>query len=352
MQLASALSEKAGTLTHFIRHAQYVLPAQYRPISTEERQSLNEKVDQIWDDIFNSALGFGFHEPARPTLSVSAEEREKIFQELWDLGSGFRFMFGGFNDIGGDEAANKEAINFIHRKIKEIVKDPKKAEVLTSSDWFARRPLTDDNYYERFNQDNVFAVDIKKNPVKELTETGIRLEDGTDYPLDLIVFATGFDAADGSYHHIDFKGIDGKTLRDRWKNGPETHTGFTTSGFPNLLFVNGPGVPFANQVPTVEIAADFVADLIGHAEDVRLRGQGSGVIESTPEADLKWLNACKQVAEQTLFARTDSWFFGENIPGKTKSPLFWFGGIAEWRKAIANTKEKGYEGFSFGLPGP
>ena len=130
-------------------------------------------------------------------MSVSPEEREAIFEELWKKGSGFRFLFGGFNDLTFDEAANKEAIKFIHRKINETVKDPRKAKVLTSSDWFARRPLTDDRYYERFNQDNVFAVDLKTNPVTSATPEGLVTADGKLHPLDVIIFATGFDSVDG-----------------------------------------------------------------------------------------------------------------------------------------------------------
>lgn len=129
--------------------ARYVIPAQYRPISTEERKLINERYDQIWHDIRASAVGFGFAEPNRPTMSVSPEDREQIFEDLWNQGSGFRFLFGGFSDLATDEAANWEAAKFIHRKIDDIVKDKAKADVLKSKDWFARRPLTDDHYYER-----------------------------------------------------------------------------------------------------------------------------------------------------------------------------------------------------------
>lgn len=144
VQITSSLAPKAGSLTQFIRHAQYVLPAQYRKISPAEREVINSKYERLWHEVFTSAVGFGFPEPNRPTFSVSPEDREQIFQDLWDEGSGFRFLFGGFSDLVVDEAANKEAIKFIHRKIKSIVKDEGKAEVLTSGDWFARRPLTDD----------------------------------------------------------------------------------------------------------------------------------------------------------------------------------------------------------------
>lgn len=204
---------------------------------------------------------------------VSPEERQEIFQQLWDLGSGFRFLFGGFSDIAMDEDANKAAIEFIHKKIDETVHDKQKASVLKSKDWFARRPLTDDNYYQRFNQDNVHAVDVLANGIKEVTATGIKLEDGTEYPLDLLVFATGFDSVDGSYFYVDFKGRKGQALADHWKDYPKTYLGTMTSGFPNLYFINGPGVPWANNPPVCEAGGNFVRELITRSEDLRQKGE-------------------------------------------------------------------------------
>ncbi|KAK5047950.1 hypothetical protein LTR84_006140 [Exophiala bonariae] len=348
VQLSSALAESAKALTHFIRHAQYVLPASLRPVLPEERKEINDRYEEIWNQVFASATAFGFVEPARPTFSVSDEEREAIFQDLWDQGNGFRFLFGGFSDLATDEAANKEAISFIHRKIKEIVKDPKKAKVLTSSDWFARRPLTDDKYYERFNQDNVFAVDLKDTPIVEITPEGIITSDEQVHEVDLIVFATGFDALDGSFYNINFKGRGGKSLEEHWADGPRTHHGATTSDFPNLLIANGPGAPFSNNPPAAEEGARFLADLIAHAEEIRKTGQGTGVIESTKEADEEWLKASTQVANATLFSKTPSWFFGENIPGKKVSPRVFFGGLGTFRTALAEIRANGFPGFTFG----
>ncbi|KAF2415676.1 cyclohexanone monooxygenase, variant 1 [Tothia fuscella] len=348
VQLVGALGEKAKSVTHLIRNAQYVLPASYRSVSEEERKLVNQRYDRIWNDVFASAVGFGFPEPNRPTLSVSPEDREKIFQDLWDQGSGFRFLFGGFSDIATNEAANKEAIKFIHKKIREIVKDPQKAEVLTSSDWFARRPLTDDRYYAGFNQENVTAVDLKKTPIKSINAEGIETSDGKTHAVDLIVFATGFDTSDGSYYVVDFKGRNGKSLKEHWADGPQTNLGATTAEFPNLFFINGPGAPFANNPPVTEIGAEFAADLIARAESFRKNGNGSGVVESTKESDNDWFEVTKQVAEMTLFSKTPSWFFGENIPGKTVAPRFYFGGLGRFRAAIAEVKAKEYAGFLFG----
>ncbi|KAK7184554.1 hypothetical protein DPSP01_009043 [Paraphaeosphaeria sporulosa] len=348
IQIVSSLSEKAKSLTHFIRHAQYVIPSRFRAVTPEERKGINERYDKIWEDVFLSNTAFGFVEPGRPTLSLSPEDREIVFERLWREGNGFHFLFGGFSDLATNEAANKEAIKFIHRKIKETVQDPQKAEVLTSSDWFARRPLTDDHYYERFNQDNVFAVDLKKAPITEITPDGINTADGKTHAVDLIVFATGFDAIDGSYTRLNMRGRNGVELKKHWQaEGPKSHIGAATSEFPNLLFVNGPGSVFANNPPVAEVAAEFARDLIARAEEVRYREGGIGIIEALQEAENRWREQTEQVAELTLFSKTPSWFFGENIPGKKVAPRLYFGGIGRFRAAIAEEKAAGFKGFRF-----
>lgn len=347
VQLVGSLGGKAGELTHFIRHAQYVLPAAYRPVSTEERAFINKRYDMIWNDVFASSVGMGFAEPNRPYDSLSPADRETIFQDLWDQGSGFRFLFGGISDLVTNEAANKGAIEFIHRKIKAIVKDQQKVDVLTSSDWFARRPLTDDDYYGRFTQENVHAVDLKKTPIKVVRPEGIETEDGKLHPLDLIVFATGFDSVDGSYYQIDFKGRNEEDLKAHWGGAPANQLGAQTAGFPNLFFVNGPGTVFSNNPPAAEEGARLAASLIARSEELRKDGKGAGVVESTKEADDKWLEVTKGIGNATLFSKTNSWFFGENVEGRTVSPRFFFGGLGRYRAAIAQSRASGYSGFKF-----
>ena len=148
-----------------------------------------------------------------------------------------------------------------------------KAKVLLSKDWFARRPLTDDDYYYRFNQEHVDAVDIAETPIAEITADGVKLKDGTAYPLDLLVLATGFDSVEGSYFAIDIKGRNGLSLKDHWEDHPKSYLGTMTSGFPNLFFINGPGVPWANNPPVCEAGANFVAELIALGEDIAAKGE-------------------------------------------------------------------------------
>ena len=106
----------------------------------------------------------GFEESTVETFSVSAEERERIFQDAWDEGGGFRFMFETFCDIATDPEANEEAAKFIRRKIAETVKDPETARKLTPTDLYARRPLCDSGFYETFNRPNVTPGQREGNP--------------------------------------------------------------------------------------------------------------------------------------------------------------------------------------------
>ena len=161
----------------------------------------------------SSVVAFGFTESTTKTFDVSAEERERIYQDAWDKGNGFRFMFYTFCDITYDEAANEEACKFIRKKIAEIVKDPEKARKLTPKDFYARRPLCDSGYYQQFNKDNVDIVDLKETPIVEFVENGIKTKDGAVHELDVIIFATGFDAVDGNYTRMRIKGRGGESLK-------------------------------------------------------------------------------------------------------------------------------------------
>ena len=347
VQLVSALGEKAKTLTHFIRHAQYVIPTSFRTVSPEERKLINDRYDKIWHQVFTSIAGMGFPEPNRPTFSVSPEDRETIFQDLWEQGSGFRFLFGGFSDLVSNPDANREAIKFIHRKIYEIVKNDEKAAPLISQDFFARRPLTDDKYYYRFAQDNISAVDLKKTPIESITPNGIKTSDGTEYPLDLIVFATGFDAVEGSYLRINFRGRNGLPLKDYWADGPKSSLGATAAGFPNLFFVNGPGTAFSNNAPVTEEGARFATSIIAHSEELRKKGTTKGTAGSTEQFDNEWVDNITKVADATLFSKTPSWFFGNEVPGKKAAARFYFGGLGHFRALLADSRAKGYPGFTF-----
>ena len=220
-QVITASAPVAAHLTSFQRTPQYSVPAGNRELSPEQMRAYRDNFDANWDQVRNSSVAMGFKESTIETFSVSAEERERIFQNAWNEGGGFRFMFGTFCDIATDEEANEEAAKFVRRKIGEIVQDPEIARKLTPTDLYARRPLCDTGYYETFNRPNVSLVNVKENPIIRVTQQGIVTEDGTLHELDVLVFATGFDAVDGNYVRVDIRGRNGRSVKEHWSDGPD-----------------------------------------------------------------------------------------------------------------------------------
>ncbi|HZZ45656.1 MAG TPA: NAD(P)/FAD-dependent oxidoreductase [Pseudonocardia sp.] len=339
-QFICAASKIAGHLTVFQRSAQYSVPSGNGPVTPEEVAEAKENFDAIWEQVRGSNVAFGFVESDVPAMSVSEEERQRVFQENWDKGNGFRFMFGTFNDIAIDPDANKAACDFIRSKIGEIVKDPETARKLMPTDVYAKRPLCNEDYYEIYNRDNVSLVSVKENPITEVTPAGVRTADGAEHELDVLVFATGFDAVDGNYNRMDLRGRGGQLISEHWRDAPTSYLGVSTSGFPNLFMVLGPHGPFTNLPPSIETQIDWISDLIAEAERT-----GTRTVEVREKAEKDWVATCHEISDQTLFSQADSWIFGANIPGKTQTVLFYMAGLGAYRQKLADESGSGYAGF-------
>ncbi len=340
-QVITATAPIAGHLTSFMRTPQYSVPAGNRSLSADEEKAYKEKFDSTWEQVRNSSVAFGFTESAVPTFSVSAEERERVFEEAWTEGGGFRFMFETFSDMATDADANEEAARFIRKKIAEIVKDPETRKNLTPTDLYARRPQCDSGFYEAFNRPNVSLVNIKENPISRLTEDGIVTADGTVHELDVLVFATGFDAVDGNYVRVDITGRGGETLKQHWKDAPTSYMGIATSGFPNMFMILGPNSPFTNLVPAIESQVEWIGEAIKLIE-----GSDTQWIDVKPEQEAKWTETCTEIANATLFPKADSWIFGHNIPGKKPSVLFYLGGLKNYRAVVSEELKLGFPNFT------
>ena len=273
---------------------------------------------------------------SQPVLTTQClpEEREAIFESLWQQGNGFRFMFGGFNDVVTNKEANEAAASFIRRKIRELVRDPEKARKLQPHDYYARRPLCDGGYFEQFNREGVDIVHLQETPITSITEKGVQTSDKL-YELDILVFATGFDAIEGSYNRLRIQGRDGVSLKDKWDpTGPMSYLGVSVPQFSNLFMITGPQSPFTNVPPAIEAHVNLISRLISHAEAARRETGRPGVIEATRQAEQDWCAECERVAEGSLFKETASWIFGQNVPGKKYALRFYFGGLKGFYKAV------------------
>lgn len=342
VQVIIALAPIVGHLTVFQRSAQYVVPIGNWP---EDEAKINEykaNYDAIWDQIKGSAVAFGFGESTVPAMSVPPGERERVFEQAWNKGGGFRFMFETFGDIATDRAANDAIADFIKRKIAQIVKDPETARRLTPTDLYAKRPLCGDNYYDVYNRNNVTLVDVREDPIAEFTETGIRLQSGQQHELDVVVMATGFDAVDGNYTRIDIRGRGGIPMKDKWKDGPKGYLGMMEADFPNLFMILGPNGPFTNLPPSIETQVEWFSDAIAMAEHRGLR-----TIEPSQQATDEWVRTCQTIADMTLFPQAQSWIFGANIPGKKNAVMFYLAGLGAYRSAIGAVRDSGYSTMIF-----
>jgi len=339
-QFICAASKTAAHLTVFQRTAQYCVPNGNGPLSEEFRAEYRANHKQIWDGVWTSYVGCGFEESHVSAMSVSPEERQRVFQSAWEKGNAFRFMLETFNDIALDPAANEAAAEFIRSKIKEIVKDPETARKLMPYGYYARRPVSNEDYYETFNQDNVNLVSLKETPIREITSAGVITEDDVEHELDILVFATGFDAFDGTYRQMDIRGRGGRGIREHWQDGAGSYLGVACNGFPNMFMIFGPCTVFSNLPPGIETQVEWITDLIKTAVD-----GGKTCVEATAAAEQAWTSTCDQIAERSLFSKVDSFINGGNIPGKRKRLLFYVAGLAAYRGKLAEVAGSGYDGF-------
>jgi len=342
IQAAPVIAKEAEHLYVFQRTPNYTVPARDRPMDRQEWIDIKSNYDEVRQLTRQSFAGFPYTPTPRSALEVTDQERDEIYEGLWEEG-GFKFLWGGFFDILLNEKANDTAADFIRRKIREVVKDPEVAELLCPNDhpYGSKRPPIDTDYYETFNRDNVTLVDLRRAPITKITPTGIETPQAR-YEVGVIVFATGFDAMTGPLLRMNITGRDGLELGEKWNDGPRTYLGLQVSGFPNLFTITGPGSPsvVTNMPTSIEQHVEWICDCIDY-----LRKQGLSVIEARPEAEGAWVDHVAEVSSFGLFNRANSWYLGANIPGKKRVFMPYVGGLANYRTRCQEVADRGYEGF-------
>jgi len=342
IQATPRIAAEASHLYVFQRTANYTIPARNAPFTPAQWAEIQATYPEIRQRARDGRAGFPFTLAGEHALDFPEDERNAVYEALWQEG-GFKFLYASFGDILLDKAANATASEFIRRKIRATVKDPDVARRLCPTDhpYGSKRPPIDSDYFESFNRPNVTLVDLRESPLAEITETSIRTA-AAEYPVDVIVFATGFDAMTGSLLRIDIRGRNGLPLASAWEAGPRTYLGLQTVGFPNLFTITGPGSPsvLVNMPVTIEQHVDWIGDCIAH-----MRGQGLKRIEPRADAQDAWVEHVNEVARKTLFYEAKSWYLGCNIPGKPEVFMPYAGGQPAYRKRCDEIARAGYEGF-------
>ena len=342
IQSIPVIAAQAAALTVFQRTANYSTPARNHPLSPEFQAWVKANYGEIVQTMRETRNGHWFRIKDRSIFDVSDEEREAAFEESWEKG-GLQFR-SEFGDITTNLEANSKAAEFIKRKIRETVKDPEKARLLSDIDhpYAAKRPPIDSGYFEAMNLDHVTLVDVKANPIVEITPKGVRTTAG-EHELDVIVFATGFDAMTGPLLRLNITGRDGVALRDVWAAGPRSYLGLQVEGFPNMFTITGPGSPsvLTNMPVAIEQHVEFITALIAH-----MRAEGVARIEPEAEAVADWLVKVNEASHETLLPQAaSSWYLGANVPGKPRVFMPYAGGMARYRGICENVAAEGYKGF-------
>src|SRR5712671_5137998 len=338
VQLITAIAKDVGHLTVFQRTANYCVPLRNGPIDPETQRAIKASYPDIFKQCRATPGAFLHAFDPRSSLAVSPDERLAQYERLW-AEPGFKKWLANFYDIMLPGEANEDYAAFVRQKIRERVTDPVVAEKLVPTDhpFGSKRLPCESGYYEVYNRDNVLLVDVREAPIERITPTGITTRDA-EYALDVIIFATGYDAVTGALTRIDIRGTGGQTLKEKFAAGPRTYMGIQSAGFPNLFTMPGAGA--GNFTRGCEPLVEWVSDCIGY-----MRAQGLTRIEATPQAEEAWREHVAEAGATLLRSKANSWFVGANIPGKARFLLGSPDSAPVMRAKRAEVAAQGYEGF-------
>lgn len=341
VQSIPVIAQEARQLVVFQRTPCFSIPARNGPLPPEKIAQLENEAEYRAAARYSPA-GIPMERSITPTFSVSETERQQRYERAWECGLLFEAV-NVYADVLSNAAANHEYADFFRSKIRSIVDDPETAADLCPTDYpvATKRPCLDTNYYATYNLPHVRLVNVRKHPIRQITEAGIDTADES-FSFDAIVIATGFDAVTGAITAIDIRGRNGLALKEKWANGPQAYLGLTTAGFPNLFFITGPGSPsvLSNMAVSIEQHVDWVTDCLDH-----LGACGFDVIEPTETAEVGWTQHVNDCADITLYPTANSWYIGANVPGKPRVFLPYCAGFDFYRASCDEVVAHDYLGF-------
>ena len=342
IQAMPEIAKTAAHVTVLQRTAQFAFPAGNRPLTPEEMTQARKDWDAVKEKMNAHPGGFPFDTHERNAMDFTPEERNALYERLWQRG-GFRFFLESYNDIAMSEEANQSLADFVRGKIREIVRDPAVADKLMPNHFvMTKRPILENGYFEAYNRENVSLIDLRADPMERFTKNSVVTKSG-EHPIDVLVLATGYDAISGSMLRLNPTGRGGLSLKERWTERFHNYLGLTVNGFPNLFMIHGPGSPgvFYNMPLGAERQMSWVGDLVKHLKD-----QDLGAVEPSTDSEDAWGNEVTAIADATLFPRTDSWWTGANVEGKPRYFSAYLGGGIYYMR-IADIAARDYDGYTF-----
>lgn len=319
----------------FQRTPNYVLPGRNHTIDEYQAAEIKRNHDATWQLATTNLAGHACQASGRTVKGVADPVKiRQIFDRGWERGC-FNFQMETFDDVFMDPESNEQAAEFIRQKIRAIVQDPEKAELLCPRYPFgSKRPPSGHCYYETFNRSNVTLVDVNGDDI-ELYENGIRTRSGAEHEFDMIIFALGFHSGTGALNEIEIRGSQDKSLKECWTEKLGTFAGILVSGFPNMFIVCGPHMPAGNQPTMLEVAVNWIGKTIRHMERNKF-----AQVKVTEKAVDEWSAHANEIWNSAFISgsavENRSWFVDNSIPGKPPQIMFYFGGVQNWKSWLEN----------------
>ncbi|MGB0954953.1 MAG: flavin-containing monooxygenase [Panacagrimonas sp.] len=344
IQVIQTIASQVKALFVFQRTPSWAIPMKNFPLSQAQQQQTRADYDNIRKKTKTSLTGHHYDCQSKPWAQTTPEERRQVYEQGWADGS-LQLFCKNYVEFLMDETANQEVTDFIVKKMQARIDNPKLAAKLIPSDhgFGTRRPPLDTGYLEVYARDNVQLIDVCETPINGFSEHGIVVGD-TEYGLDIVIMATGFNAATGAINRIDVRGRNKRSLKAQWDTDITTAMGMQKHGFPNFFMTAAPlspGAAFCNVPTCVQQQVEWIADCIAHVE----RNGQDKVVEATQQFEDEWVKHHDELTQPSLIYKVDSWWTGANVEGKPRRVLSYIGAGA-YREKCDEVAANGYEGFT------
>jgi cyclohexanone monooxygenase len=337
---------------HLAKYAKHLYVIQRTPSTVDERP--NPPTDAEW----MKSLQPGWQKERQANFHRGAQEvyqpgEQDLICDIWteiNRNLSTELAAAGKPVSMEEFMAKRDEMDFrvmerLRARCDELVKDPMTAEALKPYyNHMCKRPLSSDDFYPAFNQDNVTLIDVSDSQgLEAMTEKGF-IAGGKEYDIDCMIFASGFEVTsdlDRRWGIDTFEGRDGVSIYDHWRDGPLTLHGVTTHNFPNMGFI-GYIQGGINSSVTEHFGRQGAHAAWIFAEALR---RGVKVVEPSQEAQddyVKTYNEIKMdVSEMT--ARCPPGYFNNEGAANNKWALFpgWGYGWDHFETMLAEWRDKG-----------
>lgn len=302
IQIVPELAKTAAHLTVFQRSAPYVTPR------------LDKAVSPVIQTLFRTI----------PPLRQLYRAGLYWIREL----TGLSFV--------GSETVNKLTTKVAMAHLEASLKDPELRRKATPTyKMGCKRVLVSDDYYPALTRPN---VDLVTEAIEQITPSGILTKDGTEHPVDAIIYSTGFVAAD-IIMDLQIIGRHGVNLFDSWQNtGAQAYKGITVSGFPNLLFLVGPntGLGHNSIIHMIESQMNYVMAYL----DLLENQAEPSFLDVKPDVQTRYNEQIQQQLLGTVWASgCQSWYLNK----QGRNTTLWPSLTATYRKQTRQLDANDYE---------